>query len=93
MGGLRGKGKKGKRDGKQAALARGAFHLNPPSVGLDNGSGDGQAQARPAFTLGPRRSRAVKTPEDLFLIFLGDSDSRVRNPKDGRFFIPAERDF
>jgi len=39
--------RKGKENGKMAAFAHGALHLNPSPVGLDNGSSDGQAQSRP----------------------------------------------
>ena len=85
--------RKGKENGKKAAFAHGALHLNPSPVGLDNGSSDGQAQSRPAFTLGPRRCSPVEAPEDLFLIFLGDADPRVRNLQDSEFFISAEGDF
>jgi len=85
--------RKRKEDGKQAALAHGAIHLNSSPVGLDNGSSNSQAQARPGFTLGPYLSSPVKAPEDLFLIFLGDADPRVRDPEEGPFPICTERDF
>ncbi len=81
-------GGQGNREG--AALARGAFHLNPAPMGHGNGLGDTQSQAGSAASLGPGFGSPVKTVEDLLLLFNGKAYPRVRDAHMGPRAVAAQ---
>ncbi len=77
-------------DREGAPAARGTFDLDPPTVGLGNGSGDAEPQTCPPFALRARLGNSVKPVEGPLLLFTGQADPCVRDPEKRPLSIPLQ---
>lgn len=82
-------GMEGKDNCKGAALARGTFDLDPPTMGLGDGSGDAEAQPGAPFAVRGGLSPSVKPLKNPLLLFTREADARVRDLERCPFSVPA----